>query len=177
MAHIQSCARKQLLSKETLRVLLLQEIENVPLGNVTTKGKGKEIETPRTFLADILDDAVSRKKVKRSSVAKTIRDVMETRDVILDKARAILGPLPSKEDDSHNRTLIFGPSKFIGNFAMDTMPQTQPFGESALRQKQTRFTSGWLATGPPLHYQNDSDSKDTETMVPVESPGPSASYS
>jgi hypothetical protein len=172
MAHIQSCAKKQLLSGETLRVLLLQEIENVPLGNITTNGKRKEMEAPRTFMADILDNAAPKRKVRRLSVTKTVRDVVETRDVILDKARAILGPLTSKEDDLHSQTLIFGPSKFVGNFAMD-VPQTQPFGESALGRKQTRITSDWLETGPQLHHSD----RDAECLAPAESPGPSAFYS
>ena len=168
MLHIQSCSRKKALSDETVQVLILQEIENaLPVDNATKrKGKGKETGEPKTFLENILDDAAPRRKGKRPEITKTVRNVIETRDVILDRAKAILDDFPSLTREEHyldSQTQIFHPSKLVDKHKRGNLLQTKSFGENMLRREQTIHSPDWL-TATTSNQQGSGDS-DVEILV------------
>jgi hypothetical protein len=118
MTHVQSCARKNGLTDETIRILLRREIDNAPI-YTTANGNGNlapnSSETPRTFLENVVNDTAPKVKGKRLKVLSTIQSVTETRDAILDKAQAIFGDhsqVADEEFDSLPPSQVFGPSKF-----------------------------------------------------------------
>jgi hypothetical protein len=153
MVHIQSCAKKNAFTDDTVKILVRREVDKALAENQTAKakGKGKAIdpenllpEVPRTYMEDVVQGAEPKRKMHRSE-PKTVKKATETREVILDKARVILGNhvLPNTQDVSRHpfQTQGFGPSRLVDQLGSDAgnwkePPPTQAFAESALRQRQ-----------------------------------------
>jgi hypothetical protein len=137
MVHVQSCARKNSLTDETVRILIRKELDIVPAHNLKAKGKEKVQATPEpsepgpqnTYLEDIINNAVPKKKGKRPEVLKTVKSVTETRNVILDRARSLLSPV----DDVQSVPTGYGVPQGPNNTTVP--PSTQSFGQSALAQE------------------------------------------
>ncbi|KII94849.1 hypothetical protein PLICRDRAFT_693170 [Plicaturopsis crispa FD-325 SS-3] len=139
MAHIQACATKNRLTDETVRLLIRREISTAVVDKPATKRKGKEkapspgddpvVVSPQTFLEDIVNEAVAKKKGKRPEIQQTVQSLSETRDEILNRAKAVLGnPAGSAASRPYDDSNDLHPSK-------GPMPMTQAFGESALGRK------------------------------------------
>jgi len=100
MAHVQFCAKKYAFTDDTVKVLIRQEVDSVlPKAR---RIKGKEIplilrHTPRST-QDLYGRCVKGAEPKRRArnlEVKTVKSAIETRDVILDRARVILAiPIP-----------------------------------------------------------------------------------
>lgn len=164
VSHIKTCSRKAKFSEETLKVLILKELETLPPPEEATKTKGKRKKTqpiedapPKTFLEEVVDDAqLQRQKKRKAAVSSSVKSMTETRDVILDKARQLLHPPvrscppeismpppPSTQAFGQSK-LESGPSRFdIGNFDQGPQP-TQVFGKSTLAE---RFVAGSSTAG------------------------------
>lgn len=163
VSHIRTCSRKAKLSDETLKVLILKELEATP-PEETNKSKGKRKKTQqiedalsKTFLEEVVDDAqVQRLKKRKALVSSSVKSVAETRDDILDKARQLLHPPvrscpPEISMPPPPSTQAFGVSKLgstssrfdMGNLDQGPQP-TQAFGKSTLGE---RFVSGSTTTG------------------------------
>lgn len=170
--HIQSCAKKNAFTDETIRVLIRKEIEST-----MALGKGKEKATPglptepagpRTFFEDIVTDATRKKKGRRLETTETVQSVTTTRNIILDRARAVLG-LPgdhSKDSEVHTQSI----GRIIPGDD-DPMPSTQVFGRSALGQTNLKSSNPILPWLTGLSEEEDED--DTEPMPLTQSFAPS----
>jgi hypothetical protein len=185
MKHVKSCAKKNSLADETVRVLIRQEIDKAPV-NAKEKGKGKLVhleppKEPNTVLEDVINDRGPKKRGKRPAVTKTVKSLTETRDVILDRARTILGN--ADDVDSSIQTQAFGPSKLIGGLPRSEMariPPTQPFGQSALRQAQKDIRPNPILALAPMSDRvgvvsdsEHSDDSDVKKILPTQKFAPS----
>ncbi len=94
MKHIQSCAKKNRLTDETVRVLLRTELANLPPVASSSRSKlpagPPTSSTPETLLEETLKDQRRKRSGPRKQVEQTVKNVSETRDSILDKARLLL---------------------------------------------------------------------------------------
>lgn len=157
MMHVQSCAKKNALTDETVRVLIRKEIDNAAPEDVGTKGKGKAKISPgllsealplKTFFDDVVQEATPKKRGKRREIIETVKNIAETRTDILGRAQDILGPTRSAESDADLviGTQAFGQSRLRNIFAEVVPPTTQAFGKSAVAQRQgskpTLFPNG-----------------------------------
>lgn len=137
MKHIESCARKAGLTDETVEVLLKQELEKTPLDpSAESKGKakGQELNEPKTLLGEkIVDEGMKRKR--RPPVEGTVRELADTRENILERARRLLHSTVGAT--AHAGTSGEHEHGFEdGEEEEDTRPPlTQPFAESALAQR------------------------------------------
>ncbi|THV08398.1 hypothetical protein K435DRAFT_832890 [Dendrothele bispora CBS 962.96] len=88
LSHIQSCAKKHRLRDDTVLALIRKELK-ATLAN--DKGKGPA-ETPvETFFEEVMHDAAPKKRVRRQGeVAATVRNLSDTRDDILAKAKSVV---------------------------------------------------------------------------------------
>jgi hypothetical protein len=152
MVHVQSCAKKNAFTDATVKILIRREVDKALAENqaAKTKGKGKAVdlenllpEIPKTFMDDIVQGAEPGIKRRRLG-DQTVKSGKETRLVILDKAKGILGShvVPNTQDVDERRfqTQEFGPSRLVDQLSRDAgawkEPQpTQSFGKSALRQR------------------------------------------
>lgn len=161
MLHIQSCAKKRVFTDETVRVLIRREIDNALVEDVAMKGKGEgkgktaslgsEPVLPKTFYEDVINDAAPRKKGKRLEVVETVKSVVETRDVILDRARTVLGignaaSSTARDEDFSIQTQAFAGSKLGCAFSKRQMPPTQPFRQNAVAQPQMLKSNSMFPT-------------------------------
>lgn len=128
MTHIKSCAKKRSFSDETVRILILRELENV-LPPEHGKGKGKDKALPQapiardTIFAGVVQDAAPKKRTKRAHVLETVKTPADRRESILARAKNIIGREDTHAPDEEQ------------DFAPDP-PATQPFGFSNLARKQ-----------------------------------------
>ncbi|KAI0660922.1 hypothetical protein C8Q70DRAFT_932566 [Cubamyces menziesii] len=92
MKHIQTCSKKNGLTDDTVRVLLRKEIDNLPPVASSSKSAATapQPSAPETLLEDVLKDAGKKKPGRRPQVLQTVKSISETRETILDKARALL---------------------------------------------------------------------------------------
>jgi hypothetical protein len=149
MVHVQSCAKKNAFTDDTVKILIRQEVDKALIESQTAKANDPEKvlplpEAPKTYL-DELVQGVEPKKRGRHPEIKTVKNGIETREVILERARVILGnhALPNAQEDGGRQfqSQGFRPSRLADQLAQDTLgwseaPATQAFGESALRQRQ-----------------------------------------
>lgn len=134
MLHIQSCAKKKGLTDETVQILLRKEIESCVS---TNRGKEKEkCVDPQTLFEGVVAETAPKKKARRKEVIETVKTISRTRDIILERAKAIITPTSSsrQNDDQEYplQTQILGASKSHCNNILP--PPTQAFGNSALAQ-------------------------------------------
>ncbi|KAM5532277.1 hypothetical protein V8D89_014035 [Ganoderma adspersum] len=94
MKHIQSCAKKNGLTDETVRILLRTELAKLPPVASSSKSKSPAAppapSVPQTLLEETLKDKRRKRSGPRKQVEQTVKDVSDTRDSILDKARLLL---------------------------------------------------------------------------------------
>ena len=146
--HIQSCAKKKGLTETTLKILLIQQLENAP--NTQGKGKAKDVAdevepAPKTYLEGVLEEAGTKKRKKRAEVVSTVQSLSQTSNAIRDRARLLFSNPQSLQP--LQATQAFGPSKLgaaLRHPSIDSEPpQTQAFGENDLAQGSslTRFSS------------------------------------
>jgi hypothetical protein len=118
LLHIKSCARKRALTNETVRILILQEIQKEAFPDIPATGKKeKGVEASKTMMADLMDSAVPRKRSKRPEVIPSIRTIIDTRESILQRARAVFDNIDSPSDAFENPTQVFQPSKLAGTLS------------------------------------------------------------
>lgn len=150
MVHVQSCAKKNAFTDETVKILIRQEVDKATAESqvADAKGKSKAINpenlhtrAPKTHMEDIIQGPEPKRRGRRPEVP-TLKNGMETRDENLDRARVILGnhTLPNTRDNGF-QTQQFGPSRLIDRLgrdpgSWDVNPATQAFGESELRKRQ-----------------------------------------
>jgi hypothetical protein len=167
--HVQSCAKKHSFNDETICFLIRKETECLieDVGKRTNKkGKGKastlpeQSTIPKTVYEQVLTDAAPRKKGRRGEAGETIQSINTTRNAILDRARAVLDPIPSEYptevgvgSPGHIRSI--GPS-YLGNGDCP-IPSTQSFGQSALAQKY-RTDPHYSSTSFPSSSSEEEDS-------------------
>jgi hypothetical protein len=149
MIHVQSCAKKNALTDDTVKILIRQEVDKALTESRAAKANDPENvltlpEAPKTYL-DELVQGVEPKKRGRHLEIKTVKNGIETREIILERARVILGnhAHPNAQEDGGRQfqSQEFRPSRLADQFAEDTLgwseaPATQAFGESALRRRQ-----------------------------------------
>ena len=94
MKHIQSCAKKNRLTDETVRVLLRTDLAKLPPIASSSKPKSPAEppapSVPQTLLEETLKDKRRKRSGPRLQVQPTVKEVSETRGDILDKARLLL---------------------------------------------------------------------------------------
>ncbi|KAG6903496.1 hypothetical protein C0995_005519 [Termitomyces sp. Mi166 len=137
MLHIQSCVKKKGLTDETVQILLRKEIEFCVGDTASHKGKGKEKAVdPQTFFEEVLAETAPKRKARRTEVRETVKTTSQTRNLILQRARAIIAPASSSQHNDAQafplHAQILGASESPSN---DIPPYpTQAFGNSALAQ-------------------------------------------
>ncbi|KIP12702.1 hypothetical protein PHLGIDRAFT_113305 [Phlebiopsis gigantea 11061_1 CR5-6] len=136
--HIQSCARKLHISPDTLQHLLRAELERIkrlPPEESGKKGKGKLPEVPLpvepgTLLEDALGGKAKKKSGPRRKVVESVKELHETRQDILDRAKQLLG----------GATKPIGRAIERGEVLAHSPQRTQPFGQSRLAQRYVPTT-------------------------------------
>ncbi|KAI0352892.1 hypothetical protein OH77DRAFT_1522956 [Trametes cingulata] len=179
MKHIQTCAKKNALTDETVRILLRKELDNLPPIASSSKSAASEPAppaAPETLLEDVLKDANKKKPGRRPQVLQTVKSVTETRETILDKARALLQdsgtsrgstPVPqnaTKQSSITNVAEMPPPTQMFSrsNVAARALPadehpadRTQAFGPSRLAGYSSRIQGAIVRTGSEIAAQSD----------------------
>ncbi|KLO11240.1 hypothetical protein SCHPADRAFT_999058 [Schizopora paradoxa] len=156
ITHIKTCAKKSLVTDDTLRLLITQEIEITQAEKMKSSKKApnavpKEAEVPKTFIEDVLQDGGIQKIQKTKKATSSLKRVTDNRDTILQKASSILGPQALRVQEQEvtmetsPSTQPLAPSKLASNASRppigdDPMP-TQAFGQSALAGRFGRATT------------------------------------
>ncbi|KAI0755465.1 hypothetical protein BC629DRAFT_1553962 [Irpex lacteus] len=148
MKHIQTCARKNKLEDDTVIALIRVELARTlesgqPTSTSTSKAPGAEVAA--TLLENVVQEG-PKKKGRRPKVVESVKQLADTRESILERARLLLqsqppaGPSKSKAPPSAASTSVTPPLP----------PATQTFGESALAQKyQSKSKAFPDPTQPP----------------------------
>ncbi|KAI0832485.1 hypothetical protein BC628DRAFT_1414781 [Trametes gibbosa] len=172
MKHIQTCAKKNGLTDDTVRILLRKELDSAPpvasSSNSTTPAPASD-SVSETLLEDVLKGAGKKKHGRRPPVMQTVKNVEETRRSILDRARSLLAngssscardSIVETADDLHipPATQMFRKSNVAAReecsqsqFA-DT---TQVFGPSKLAGRSSRLQSAIVHAGIDIAAQSD----------------------
>lgn len=149
MVHVQSCARRNAFTDDTVKILIRQEVDKALAESQVAKMKDKALdpenvlpEAPRTYLDDVLREVEPKRRGRHPEI-KTIKNGLETREGILDRARVILRnhALPNAQEEGSHQSqelrssrLASQPRQDVGSWS--EFPATQAFGESALRHKR-----------------------------------------
>ena len=142
LKHIRTCAKKHLFTEETLQHLLRAEINRVkqlPPEEGAQKRKGKQLEAlpepivPGTLLEVAIDGGARKKSGRRPQVMESVKELQETRQDILDRARHLLYGSVKVQEQKRNA----GDGMDYADFSP---PRTQPFGESRLAQQYVPTT-------------------------------------
>ncbi|KAI0677485.1 hypothetical protein C8Q78DRAFT_1002906 [Trametes maxima] len=194
MKHMQTCAKKNGLSDETVRVLLRKELDSLPPVASSSKSKSAtpvppSTPVPETLLEEVLKDASKKKPGRRPQVLQTVKSVTETRETILDKARSLLGDsagssAPHTTADTpvvHSReappaTQAFSKSHVAATrVPPEPLPAdvTQVFGPSRLGVGSSRTQGGVVRAGAEIAAQSDVCPL---TQVPVENDAAQAEF-
>lgn len=155
MRHIQSCARKNALTDDMIKRLILAELEAPEEPEPRKKPKSSRVTN--TLLEDALGDAGNptkkRKQVQRTT---TLHNPADNREAILAKARSLLKE-PEIRDLSQDQealdTLKNSNSTMdqIDMFDLGRPPTTQQFGRSKLgKQTSSAMLSVLSDTSPKM---------------------------
>ncbi|KAL1944203.1 hypothetical protein VTO73DRAFT_3388 [Trametes versicolor] len=176
MKHIQTCAKKNGLSDDTVRTLLQKGLDSLPpvalMSKSATPAPAPEDAAPETLLEDLLKDTHKKKPGRRPQVLQTVKSVADTRVTILDRARSLLQsegpsrasgsvpqgsrnmPVPA-ELEMPPATQLFSRSRVAGRDdhlpAADT---TQVFGPSRLAGP-SRLQGAIVRAGAEIAAQSD----------------------
>ncbi|KAF9464414.1 hypothetical protein BDZ94DRAFT_1321063 [Collybia nuda] len=164
--HIQSCGKKNALTDETIRVLIQKEIDTTAMEK---KNKLTHVPSIRpTFFEDTVSDAARKKKGRHLETIETVQSVHAVRNILLDRARAVLGPpgdLAQSNDDLgivHTQSLGV---EFPGDNGL--IPATQGFGRSALGRVSSKSILSWSTD---LSHEGDDSNTNiipvTQTLAP-----------
>ncbi|KAJ4478278.1 hypothetical protein J3R30DRAFT_2883168 [Lentinula aciculospora] len=134
LTHIKSCAKKHGIKDDTLVELVRKGIENA----LAMQPKGKHIATDeparKTFFDEVVHDAAPRKRNRRQEVTSTIKDIGETRNTIMRKARMIVSKGNSNVRAFRERGI--GDLDSDGDLYTDFLPSSTPrFGKSSLARR------------------------------------------
>ncbi|KAG5650757.1 hypothetical protein H0H81_011148 [Sphagnurus paluster] len=165
MIHVQACAKKHSLSDETVRILIQKEINCYD--NTVSKSKGKgnlnvsTLPDPNTFFEEVVAQAAPRKRGRCAETNETVQTITRTRNLILDKARAVIGTSSTTISDGQE-FLVHTQAIGLPNPEDGTLPpSTQPFGTSSLATKHCQATKNLFRPWEPsLHkeeIEHDSD--------------------
>jgi hypothetical protein len=185
MVHIQSCAKKNAFTDDTVKILIRREVDKITTESqaVNAKGKGKASdpenllpEAPRTYMADVVHATEPKSRRRRPDV-ETLKNGMETREEILDRARVILGNnvLPDTQNLGF-QAQGFKSSRLVdqlGRNGYHEAPAAQAFGEGALRERQTPDVASWGVVrkystfdAEPIGYEEGSMPPSTQNFAP-----------
>lgn len=140
LKHIQTCAKKNSFSEETIKVLLEKQLEQLKPASPPVE----DLDDPGTWLEDAIkeDGRGAKKSGPRRQVTATVKSLSETRDGILDRARMIIG-------DSHqgNTGAVARPEDSeVTDGGNELPPPTQAFGKSVLAQRSNAFSCAFPST-------------------------------
>ncbi|KAI0776056.1 hypothetical protein BD413DRAFT_602559 [Trametes elegans] len=139
MKHIQTCAKKNRLSDETLLDSLPPTASSSK--SATPAPASAPVPVPETLLEEVLRDATKKKPGRRQQVLQTVKSITETRETILDKARSLLQSSGAiRAGSSALRTAEGTPSPLEA----EAPPATQAFSRSSLAAR----TETTLLFGP-----------------------------
>lgn len=127
MKHIQTCAKKLHFTDETITALLRKQLEIVP----QLKGDPVEVEEPGTLLEEAVKVGEKKKSGPRRKIIGTIKDLSETRQDILDRAKNLLDKGPAAKSSAAQ----LKPPDAGLSIPSGLPPLTQPFGQSSLAMK------------------------------------------
>ncbi|KAE9410198.1 hypothetical protein BT96DRAFT_471624 [Gymnopus androsaceus JB14] len=147
LTHIKACAKKQGIKDDTLMGLVRKGIENAP--PIQPKGKGKaiaEASGPNTFYDKVVHDAAPKKRTRRQEVIGSVKDIGETRDAIMQKARTIVA-----RGDVHVRAIR---EHRVGEYASDGELSSTPRFRKSRLAKQLGFQA------QPM-FHNDGESPES----------------
>ncbi len=144
------------MTDDTLKLLIIREIEITQAEKTKSSKKAqnppfKEPELPKTFIEDVLIDGGIQKTKKNAKATSSLKRITESRNTILEKATAILGPQSVHDDEQGNKAIAppstqpLTPSLLAANVSYrakgeEGMP-TQPIGHSALATRFGRATT------------------------------------
>ncbi|KAJ7129520.1 hypothetical protein C8R44DRAFT_80246 [Mycena epipterygia] len=156
IVHIRSCAKKNGLNDETVRILIRKDLDNAPDDAGPSNRKGPTTST--TLLEDVVREAAPKRKGKRKEIVDALKSVSETRETILGRARMLLGS--GTLSDGHS--FAVRTQAFIATAPTAPEP-TQVFGPSRLGKRQ--------GLNPSLLGDQDSDGEPdlppaTQTYAP-----------
>lgn len=136
--HIQNCAKKKLLSDETVRMLLRKEIQSS-----SDQKSAEEGQKSATFLETVVNEVSRTKKSRRPQVLGTVKSLPETRGSILGRARAVL-------DTSmrHGDSVVDAQVANLTQGGRSGFPCTQAFGTSMLARRADSYPRA--QSGPVL---------------------------
>ncbi|OJT10172.1 hypothetical protein TRAPUB_13277 [Trametes pubescens] len=138
MKHIQTCAKKNGLSDDTVRTLLQKELDSLPPVASTSKSAtpapAPEDAVPETLLEDLLKDAHKKKPGRRPQVLQTVKSVTDTRVTILDRARSLL----QSEGPSRAISSVPQASGSMAAPEVEMPPATQVFSRSRVAAHEDR---------------------------------------
>jgi hypothetical protein len=155
MSHIKTCGHKNGWLEETIVARMTREIGHISSttgsdslqNSKRSKGKGKAVadQTPKTFLEDVVNDGAPKKRRKKARDLEvvTVLKPQDAHAVIMERARALLGPpadtavSAQEEVDPFPTTQIFPPSK-LGTAG----PSLGVLGLGMLEDQMTRLPSG-----------------------------------
>lgn len=121
--HIEACSKKRSYSSETVSILIRKELNIAGEAIV-------ESATTKTHLGSIVQDVLTKGKQKK--VGSTVRQYThETREIMLRRARAILGPVVGLDSE--------------GKTSLDLQVSTQAIQATSLRNQPT--TTGAVTLG------------------------------
>lgn len=149
MVHIQSCAKKNGLTDDTVRIAIRKAVDKAPVINSKGKGKAKNDEPEETLAKTLYEDIVGKAAPKKSGraakVVETVVNATAARDSILDRARAVLdlgsktGMIPTTDayEGFTIRTQASGAYRPDKPDSTETFlpAATQAFGQSALASR------------------------------------------
>ncbi|KAI0092636.1 hypothetical protein BDY19DRAFT_495828 [Irpex rosettiformis] len=126
MKHIQTCAKKNKLDSHTVTTLVRAELEKVE-EDEKKNAKVSVVNTDLitvTLLENAVQEVISKKKGRRPKVIESVKQLSDTRQNILERARLLL------QSQSSSAVPVGDP--VAGPSALMSPPPTQPFGESTL---------------------------------------------
>jgi len=140
MTHIQSCAKKHGLRDDTVYALIRKELKAASAKTST--------EVPvETFFDEVVHDAAPRKRVRRQvEVTATVKNLSETREDILAKAKTVVAQNNSevrawRERSGHTDDMHYG---------HDSVSSTPDFGQSKLAGRNgSKIRSLFNVPSPP----------------------------
>lgn len=162
LKHVRSCARKLGLADDTLAPLVRAELRRVAaLATAEAQAQAAlpAADAPGTLLETAIDGGARKKSGRRPQVVETVRELHETRQDILDRARLLLGE--GTTGGSMRRQIaddVPGPSS-------GSPPRTQPFSESRLAgiYRPTAFLN---PTQPEIYVPDDPAPRDEAIAGP-----------
>lgn len=154
MRHIQSCAKKNGISDEGVRVLIRAELEAPEEPKPRQKPKSSGVTN--TLFEDALGD-IGKGKGKKKQVQRTttLHNPVENREAILAKARSLLrGPeIRDLSQEEGLVDLLRNSDSTMDRIQMfdfnDPPPATQPFGRSKLGQQTSSDALSVLPDASP----------------------------